>query len=76
MTRLAPVKPRKLEKLILRLGFKPLRQKGSHVFYEHPDGRTTTIPFHGDREISAQLLKPIMAEIKLSREEFLKLLNE
>ncbi|MBI2321693.1 MAG: type II toxin-antitoxin system HicA family toxin [Chloroflexi bacterium] len=28
----------------MRLGFVPLRRKGSHVFYRHPDGRTTTLP--------------------------------
>jgi hypothetical protein len=31
-------------KLLFRLGFKRVRQKGSHVFYRYPDGRTTTVP--------------------------------
>jgi hypothetical protein len=25
---------------------KPVRKKGSHGFYRHPDGRTTTVPFY------------------------------
>jgi predicted RNA binding protein YcfA (HicA-like mRNA interferase family) len=30
-----------MEKLLFQLGFEMVRQKGSHVFYRHPDGRTT-----------------------------------
>ncbi|MHB8384362.1 MAG: type II toxin-antitoxin system HicA family toxin [Candidatus Binataceae bacterium] len=28
------------------MGFVAARQKGSHVFFKHPDGRTTTVPRH------------------------------
>jgi predicted RNA binding protein YcfA (HicA-like mRNA interferase family) len=73
MSRLAPISPKDLEKKLLKLGFKPIRQKGSHVFYRHADGRSTTIPFHGNYEIGPVLLNKIMKEIKISREEFAKL---
>lgn len=63
---------RKTEKTLLRLGFKPVRQKGSHVFYRHTDGRTTTLPNHPGRDISKPLLKEILREIKVSPEQFLK----
>ncbi|PIU53285.1 MAG: hypothetical protein COS90_06960 [Deltaproteobacteria bacterium CG07_land_8_20_14_0_80_60_11] len=39
MTRLPSVDCRTMEKVLLGLGFKPVRQKGSHVFYRHPAGR-------------------------------------
>ncbi len=70
MGRLLPISPHKLEKILLKLGFAPVRQRGSHVFYQHPDGRTTTIPFHGNREIGPVLLKVILEEIKLKRDDF------
>lgn len=70
MSRLVPISPRELEKKLLKLGFVPVRQKGSHVFYRHPDGRCTTIPFHGNYEIGPVLLVKILKEIKLTREEF------
>lgn len=70
MGRLLPISPHKLGKILLKLGFVPARQRGSHVFYQHPDGRTTTIPFHGNREIGPVLLNAILKEIKLDREGF------
>lgn len=70
MTRMIPISPKNLEKKIIKLGFRPIRQKGSHVFYRHPDSRTTTIPFHGNHDIGPVLLSKILKEIKISREEF------
>ena len=70
MTRLLPISPYKLEKILFQLGFQKIRQNGSHVFYLHPDRRYTTIPFHGNREIGPVLLKAILKEINLEREEF------
>ncbi|HLC89174.1 MAG TPA: type II toxin-antitoxin system HicA family toxin [Candidatus Nanoarchaeia archaeon] len=31
-------------KILEKLGFEFKRQKGSHMFFAHPDGRTTVIP--------------------------------
>ncbi len=42
MSRLPIVNFKTMEKVLLSLGFIPIRQKGSHVFYRHSDGRTTT----------------------------------
>ena len=46
MSRLSLVNFREMDKLLLYLGFVAVRQKGSHVFYRHADGRTTTVPNH------------------------------
>ncbi|MBI4249271.1 MAG: type II toxin-antitoxin system HicA family toxin [Elusimicrobia bacterium] len=48
-----------------------MRQKGSHAFYRHPDGRTTTLPHHG-RDIARPLMMEILREAKISPEEFAK----
>ncbi|TCO06001.1 type II toxin-antitoxin system HicA family toxin [Natronoflexus pectinivorans] len=70
------VKVKILEKLLFHLGFKMKRQKGSHVFYRHPDGRYTTLSHHGNQEIGRPLIRQILREIDLSPEEYIKLLNQ
>ncbi len=70
MTRLRVVSAKDLEKLLLRLGFQIARQKGSHVFYRHPGGRTTTVPHHKGRDLSRPLLREILREIELTPEQF------
>lgn len=70
MSRLTIVDFRTMEKLLLRLGFVAVRQKGSHVFYRHPDGRTTTVPNHSGRDLARPLIREILREIELSPDEF------
>lgn len=64
--------PREVAALLLRLGFREVRQRGSHRQYRHPDGRGTTVPFHGGRDISPTLLRKIARDVGLSAEELLK----
>jgi len=59
-----------MEKVLLALGFQIVRQKGSHVFYRHPDGRTTTVPNHGGRDLARPLIREILREIELTPEQF------
>jgi len=54
----------------LALGFEVVRQKGSHVFYRHPDGRTTTVPNHAGRDLARPLVREILREIELTPEQF------
>jgi len=35
-------------KLLVDLGFTLVRQKGSHRFYRHDNGRTTVVPMHAN----------------------------
>ena len=74
MTRLPVVGFRELDKALRKLGFEPVRQKGSHVFYRHADGRTTTAPNHPGRDISKPLLRVILREAEVSPEELANLL--
>lgn len=76
MTRLPIVTAKTLEKVLLDLGFERVRQKGSHVFYRHPDGRTTTIPHHPGRDIARPLLREVLREIDLGIEEFHEALRQ
>jgi predicted RNA binding protein YcfA (HicA-like mRNA interferase family) len=52
-----------------------VRQKGSHGFYRHADGRTTTVPHHKGRDLAVPLVRAILADIQLSPAEFLRLLK-
>jgi predicted RNA binding protein YcfA (HicA-like mRNA interferase family) len=76
MSKLPMVNFKTLDKLLHRLGFTAVRQKGSHVFYRHGDGRTTTLPHHGNRDIARPLLREIVREISISPDEFVNLLEE
>ncbi len=70
MSKLRIIDARKMEKLLFKLGFERVRQKGSHVFYRHPDGRTTSVPHHPGRDLARPLIKEILREIELSVEEY------
>ncbi|MBU2561416.1 MAG: type II toxin-antitoxin system HicA family toxin [Nanoarchaeota archaeon] len=52
-------------------GFVLVRQKGSHRFYRHKDGRTTIVPIHPNKDIKRTLLKAILDEVGMTREDFL-----
>ena len=75
MSHLPIVNFKTMEKFLLSLGFTVVRQKGSHVFYRHPDGRTTTLPNHAGRDLALPLLREILREIELAPDEFIKLLK-
>lgn len=75
MSRLKIIDAETAEKLLLSIGFKRVRQKGSHIFYRHPDGRTTTLPHHKGRIISRPLLREILREIEITVDEYNKYLE-
>ncbi|MGD0128029.1 MAG: type II toxin-antitoxin system HicA family toxin [Terriglobia bacterium] len=70
MSRFPVVTFREMDKVLLSLGFQPVRQRGSHVFYRHSDGRTTTVPNHAGRDLARPLLREILREIELTPEQF------
>jgi predicted RNA binding protein YcfA (HicA-like mRNA interferase family) len=75
MTRLPIVDFKTMDKILRDLGFERVRQKGSHVFYRHPDGRTTTVPDHAGRDLARPLIREILREIEISPDEFDQLLH-
>ena len=68
MSRLPVLDSREVRKFLAGLGFVEIRQKGSHVFLRHPDGRTTTVPEHKGRDIARPLLREILREIEVTVE--------
>jgi len=70
LSRLKLIDAKTMEKLLLRLGFEKIRQKGSHAFYRHPDGRTTTIPHHKARVLARPLIREILREIEITVDDY------
>jgi len=75
MSKLPLLTSGEFEKLLFLLGFQFIRQKGSHAFYRHTDGRYTTLPHHGNQLLTRSLISQILREIKLSNQEFIDLLR-
>jgi predicted RNA binding protein YcfA (HicA-like mRNA interferase family) len=71
--KLKPLPSKRVIQILKRLGFEKVRQRGSHVFFRHPDGRTTMVPIHKGEDIGRGLLQEIIRDTKLTREEFLKM---
>ncbi len=76
MSKLPIVSSRQLEKILFYLGFIATRQKGSHVFYRHKDGRYTTLPHHANQDLGRPLIRQILREINLTPEEFISILKK
>jgi len=73
---LRPVPARKVIKLLNKVGFQTIRQRGSHVILKHPDGRVTVVPIHPGEDIGRGLLSKIIKDTRMSKEQFLKLLDD
>ncbi len=75
MAKLPLLSARELSRILNKIGFKFIRQEGSHMFFEHPVGRVTVVPNHGGQDIGRGLLiKIIKQDLQISREEFERLL--
>lgn len=54
------------------LGFVQVRQKGSHKFFRHPDGRTATVPEHRGEALGRGILSKILRDAECLPEDFLR----
>ena len=74
--RLRPIRAERLIKVLAKAGFKPVRQRGSHVLLKRDNGRVTVVPVHRGEDIGRGLLSKILKDAGLTREDFLRLLRE
>lgn len=75
MAKLPLISAKELIRILEKIGFKIIRQKGSHIFLRHNDGKTTVIPNHPGEKLDRGLLNKILKkDIQISREDFEKLL--
>jgi len=69
MSKLKIITSSQMCKLLESIGFVPIRQKGSHKFYRHNDGRTTVVPIHAD-DLDRTLIRKILKDIDISIDEY------
>lgn len=62
------LKPQKLIKALIRLGFREIGGKGSHVRLKHVDGRWTQVAVH-QKPIPQGTLRAILRQAEIKIEE-------
>lgn len=75
MTKLLPLKARKVIRGLQVLGFEKVRQKGSHAIFHHQDCRRAPIPLHPAKTISRYLLSDILKQLEIDEDEFLHVIG-
>ncbi len=75
MSRLRPVRAREVIRFLDSLGFRQVRQRGSHKFFRHPDGRTATIHDHKREDLGRGILAKILSDAGTKPAEFLAWLS-
>jgi predicted RNA binding protein YcfA (HicA-like mRNA interferase family) len=73
MTKLSALTGKELINLLKKEGFYIVRQKGSHVFLKHDDGRATVIPVHSGETLGTGLISKILRDVEMNKEELIKL---
>ena len=74
MTRLPTLTGQKVIKVLQRAGFEVIRQRGSHVYLRHSDGRRTVVPVHRGEDLGRGILSKILRDAEMDRETFLEFL--
>ncbi len=73
MTKLPSLTGQQVIKILSRAGFQVQRQRSSHVYLKHPNGRATVVPIHRGESIGSGLLNKILRDTEIDREDFIKL---
>lgn len=76
MSRLPLVSPQEMEKNLFLLGFTKDRQKGSHAFFSHSDGRATVVPMHKGEYLGRGSIRSTPNDIEISREKYEELRSQ
>ena len=69
-TKLPVINANELIKILQEKGFSFSRQSGSHAIYANQNGIKVTVPIHGKKDLGKGLLKQIMKDAGLTREDF------
>jgi predicted RNA binding protein YcfA (HicA-like mRNA interferase family) len=65
-----------MSRILRHLGFVLVRQKGSHAYFRHTDGRATVIPMHSGEDLGRGLIRAILRDVEISPEKYEKLRSE
>jgi len=72
MDKMGTITAKAMIEFLKSLGFELLRQRGSHKFFRHADGRTATVPDHQGEDLGRGITAQILKDIQATREEFMK----
>ncbi len=75
MSKLPSLTGKEVVSLLKKVGFIVERQRGSHVFLKHDDGRATVVPVHSGETIGPGLLSKILRDVEMTKEELLRMLE-
>ena len=75
MSKLPSLTGKEVVSLLKKVGFIVERQRGSHVFLKHDDGRATVVPIHSGEIIGPGLLSKILRDVEMAKDELLKILE-
>ena len=70
MTKLVIVTGKEMCKIVSKIDFIFIRQKGSHTYWRHKDGRATIIPIHPGEKLGRGMIRKILRDIEISVEEY------
>jgi len=70
LPKLTPAKANEVIRVLEKLGFNCIRQSGSHAIYHQPDGKWTTVPIHGGKDLSKGILRKILKDAGISVTKF------
>ena len=76
MKRVPTITAKTMISFLKSMGFELLRQKGSHKFFKHPDGRSATIPEHKGEDLGRGITLKILKDIDISSDDFAKWLSK
>ncbi|MDP2806857.1 MAG: type II toxin-antitoxin system HicA family toxin [bacterium] len=71
MSRIPAITAKTIIRFLQSQGFEQARQKGSHRFFRHPDGRTATVPDHAGETLGKGIMTRILKDAELSIDIFL-----
>ena len=75
MPRAPRITAQKLIRVLKKLGFSEHAERGTaHLVFSHLDGRRTLVSRHSGRDIKKGTLAGIIRDLKISKEEFRRLL--
>ncbi|MBU0590949.1 type II toxin-antitoxin system HicA family toxin [Candidatus Micrarchaeota archaeon] len=65
-----------LIKVLTLKGYTKIRQSGSHVQFKNKTDILITVPVHPGQDIGRGLLRKIIRDMELTREEFIEILKQ
>ena len=65
-----------MSKILRHLGFSLIRQKGSHAYFSHLDGRATVVPIHRGEDLGRGLIRAILRDIEITPEDYERVRKE